>query len=318
MQYLLDETSKGLLIFLNAEINRLPAAIQRDILNQIPNAGVIQADNGKQIKSGCDVYVLLGIFWRNWDILEKKVLDPADIDILGRVYRSYISILIQARNEWAHINSLTYEDVIFYGLTAKRFFSSKKTDSVASVLEEIVEESFQKLLPEKPIEVPTSTGPPVTPTEAAAESEKPVVNEIPQPETIKRLKKDDHEKVVDVLLDIVRNGKYEDLAKLVDYPLEITLPDPKFPNTFCLSDERNTFAFGMSKFELIKENLVFVTIFALTGKTLPTMAGEFKGNPTICLPSNSETNLQIGQVKAQMICMKMHEISEWLNKTNQK
>ncbi len=313
IQYILEETQKGLLVFLNSYINSFPLEGQEDLLFRIPRSYIKKTDEGIWIDSPGDVKLLLDTFWKNWDILQEKIISNEEIIIFGRVYRSYISILLQARNEWAHTTSFTYEDVIFYGLTAKRFFSSERTASVSSALEEIVEESFLKLIPERPIEIPTQSDSSAK-LVSEPKKEKVVVEVIPQPETIKNLKKDDNEKVVDILLNIIRNEKFEDLAKLIDYPFEITLPDPKFPNTFCLSDERNTFAFGVSKFELIKENLVFVTIFALTGRTLPTMTGEFKGNPTICLPSNSETNLQIGQVKAQMICMKMKEISDWLKK----
>jgi len=309
IQYILEETKKGLLIFLNSDINSFPSEVQEELLFRIPRPNIEKSGNKISITPPEDGKILLDTFWKNWDILQEKILQPDELLILARVYRSYISILLQARNEWAHTTSFTFEDVIFYGLTAKRFFSHPQTTSISSSLEEIVDESFQRLLPEKPAELTTAENIPFR----SMEKQKINLN-MPKIEVIKNTKKDNHTDVIEVLLDIVRNEKYEDLAKLVDYPTEITLPDPKFANTFCLSDGRNTFAFGISKLELIKEMLAYVTVFALTGETLPSMKGEFKGNPTICLPTNSDAFLQIGQVKAQMICMKMREISEWLKK----
>lgn len=309
VQYILEETKKGLLIFLNSVINSLPAEDQEELLFRIPRSNIEKSGNTIQIRAPEDGKILLDTFWKNWDILQEKIIEPTELFIFARVYRSYISILLQARNEWAHTTSFTYEDVIFYGLTAKRFFSHTKTTSISSALEEIVEESFQRLLPEKPVELTSGEN---NSTRHVVEQKN--IPDIQKAEVMIKLKKNDHDNVIESLLDIVHNEKFEDLAKLVDYPVEIILPDPKFANTFCLSDGKNTFAFGSSKLELIKEMLSYVTIFAISGETPPSMKGEFKGNPTICLPTNSETFLQIGQVKAQMICMKMREITDWLNK----
>lgn len=311
IQYILEETQKGLLIFLNSEINKFPSEVQEDLLFRIPRPNIEKSGDFIRITPIRDGKILLDTFWKNWDILQDKILQPEEIVILARVYRSYISVLLQARNEWAHTTSFTYEDVIFYGLTAKRFFSHKMTATISSALEEIVEECFQKLIPEKTTEPSANATFPSIKLGEHADS-----LWTKQTATLVNLKKNGHKDVVDVLLDIIHNERYEDLASLIDYPCEIFLPDPKFMNTFCLSDGQNTFAFGISKFELIKEMLVYVTVFAITGETLPSMKGEFKGNPTICLPNNSETFLQIGRVKAQIICMKMREITNWLKKGN--
>lgn len=309
IQYILEETKKGLLIFLNSEINTFPSELQEELLYRIPRINIRKSGNTISLIAPEDGKILLDIFWKNWDILQERILQPDELLILARVYRSYVCILLQARNEWAHTTSFTFEDVIFYGLTAKRFFSHPMTTSISSALEEIVDESFQRLNPEKTVGLKTVKR---TPHQSMEEQKENL--DTPSFEAIKNLKKDDHADVIEVLLDIVRNEKYEDLAKLVGYPIEITLPSPKFANTFTLSDGRNTFAFGNSKLELIKKMLIYVIVFALTGETSPCMKGEFKGNPTICLPTNSDAFLQIGRVKAQIICMKMQEITDWLNK----
>lgn len=314
IQYILEETAKGLIIFLNTTINSFPAEVQEDLLFRIPRSFITKGVKGLNIDSPGDVKILLDTFWKNWDVLQEKIIPCEEVIIYGRVYRSYISILLQARNEWAHTTTFSYDDVIFYGLAARRFFSSQLTVEVSSALDEIVEEGIQKLIPgQGKVDVPESTTTEPIKTSDVLE----VMPSTPKHQPVDRLQRDDSSKALEILVNLVRDERYEDIAKIIDYPKSITLPQPKFPNTFCLSDGQTTFAFGANKFELIKKNLDYVVMFALTGETIPIMRGEFKGNPTLCLPSNSETHLQIGQVKAQIVCMKMKEISDWLKSINQ-
>lgn len=105
IQILLDEFKKGMVDFLNLEIDNLPIKVKKDIINNliIINAG---CDSGKPcISNESDIYKILRILWTHWDDCKEKVFTVNESNGFGQTYRSYLRIIMQARNEWAHQNA---------------------------------------------------------------------------------------------------------------------------------------------------------------------------------------------------------------------
>jgi hypothetical protein len=92
-----------------------------------------------------EIAEILRYLWSNWITIKDKLFSCDFTNGYGAEYKSYISIILTARNKWAHKNNLTYEDVLHNGFVVQHFFRSANREVNISVIDQIVEACIQEL-----------------------------------------------------------------------------------------------------------------------------------------------------------------------------
>ena len=123
----LDELRDGLLPFISRELRE---KVGNNWLNQQPS----------NLNNLQDISVLLGLFMEYWNSIFKKILSHSD--------RAYISELKEARNKWAHAQTMSSDDVDRYLDTAIRLCRNinaiDQVDSIRGIREELQQQIFSE------------------------------------------------------------------------------------------------------------------------------------------------------------------------------
>lgn len=135
MTTLLDEVRNSLVQLF--EVNKIPIDTLRR--QNKDNTGEVSNDN-------FDLSDLLYFFWTDWNAIKDKVFTCNQTNGYGAPFRSYISLLITARNDWAHNNyTYNYEDVLHNCFVAQRFFGSARRKVNISIVDQIIETCLQEI-----------------------------------------------------------------------------------------------------------------------------------------------------------------------------
>jgi hypothetical protein len=143
MQTLLDGTKKVIIEILNSEIPNLNST-EKKTLTEILMLPAYYSFNGGIKPDDCELSRVLKYLWKEWDLLKDKIFISSEENSYGRTTRSYISILMQARNDWAH-DTLTYEDVIHYGLVIQRIKKNIQKNVDDSFPDQIIDFCIEKI-----------------------------------------------------------------------------------------------------------------------------------------------------------------------------
>jgi len=88
-----------------------------------------------------DIYILLGLFIKNWQFVFKKLLSDSD--------RAYVSEILEARNKWAHSEPLSSDDLDRYLDTAIRLCKNINAKSQSNAIRLIREDLRQQVFSER-------------------------------------------------------------------------------------------------------------------------------------------------------------------------
>ncbi|MEN6572370.1 MAG: hypothetical protein ABFD24_11045 [Anaerolineaceae bacterium] len=325
MQSLLEITKKGVISLINLDIDKYPPTIFDQLRTTFPRS--IAADAGHmQLSEDVDLYKLLKLISINWHFMEQSFVTACDENNNGKAHRSFLELLRCGRNEDAHDKIFSYEDVLLYGFVIRRFFSEREHYFNQSMCDEIIEESFRKLsetmLPttveQKKEIIPEVATVINTPNEETKPQQALVVSDGSNQDLIIQeglFESKTQEEITDIFMDLVSDFQkhdYDKLITLIDYPKDILVEPGIYKDTLHFSAGSISFAMGSKKLNLIKDYLLYLTVFALTGIRIDSTVGEYEGYEVICLPSNEDPKLLIGRTRARILCSSMDEIDEWL------
>jgi len=96
-----------------------------------------------------DIQDILQLIWKKWDDLKDNLFECHSRNGFGLRFRSYISLMINARNEWAHGYTFTYEEVLHNCFVVQHFFRGAKSQINTSIVDQIVEACFFETVVEK-------------------------------------------------------------------------------------------------------------------------------------------------------------------------
>ena len=143
MQNLLDGTKKVIVELINLEIPNLNLIEKKRLAETMALPARYSFVSGIN-QDDCELLKVLKYLWKDWDLLKDKIFVSNEENSFGRTTRSYISILMQARNDWAH-DTLTYEDVLHYGFVVQRLKRSIQDNSDGSFADQIIEFCIEKI-----------------------------------------------------------------------------------------------------------------------------------------------------------------------------
>lgn len=96
-----------------------------------------------------DIQDILQMLWKRWDDLKDNLFECHSKNGFGLRFRSYVSLMINARNEWAHNNTFSYEEVLHNCFIVQHFFQGAKIQINTSIVDQIVEACFTETVVEK-------------------------------------------------------------------------------------------------------------------------------------------------------------------------
>ena len=96
-----------------------------------------------------DIQDILQLIWKKWDDLKDNLFECHSRNGFGLRFRSYISLMINARNEWAHGYTFTYEEVLHNCFVVQHFFRGTKKQVDISIVDQIVDACFPETVVEK-------------------------------------------------------------------------------------------------------------------------------------------------------------------------
>ena len=121
----LDQLRDALLPYISAQ---LYDQVGSDWQDRLP-------PNGNNLQ---DVSVLLGLFMEHWQNVFKRLLSQSD--------RAYVSELLEARNKWAHAQTMVSDDVDRYIDTAVRLCrninAKEQAESIRALREELQQQVY--------------------------------------------------------------------------------------------------------------------------------------------------------------------------------
>ncbi|MHC1740137.1 MAG: Swt1 family HEPN domain-containing protein [Anaerolineaceae bacterium] len=349
IQILLDEFKKGMVDFLNEEVENLPVEMQQDITRNLTFTKEGNDGSKTRINDESDLYKILRILWSHWDEIKERIFTINENNGYGQTYRSYLKIIMQARNEWAHQSALTYEDVLHYGFVIQRFSRNKISKFDSSKIDQIVEVCIQKISGVDDVigeGAPCNQDNEETTLVSELKTEEDIIEDIEStielndPLIVEEITtaEEENEQSGEILEDYEQNstsefgddteeietiiqryrkaaeeGNYEFFSELIENEDEISVLPGSYQDTLCLKENFNTFAYGYRKLQLISEYIIAVAIFAVYDFLFDSMAGTFKGYDVICIPSNKDAQITFGRTRARMLCARMKEIIDWLS-----
>lgn len=129
---LLDVTRSSLVSLLTKSLEELSQDEKKSIGDLLCEYGLTQLDQE-------DLADILKWIIHYWYVIKENLFDCNNRNGNGASYRTYVGIMLNARNEWAHNFSLTYDDVLFTCYAVQRFFSETKKQIDVSMVDQIIE-----------------------------------------------------------------------------------------------------------------------------------------------------------------------------------
>jgi hypothetical protein len=145
LQNLLDETRILLISLINQEFNKFPTEIQQEWKSKLGLSPITTQQTEYEVDLTCDLYEVLRLLWKDWESLKPIFFEISRRTNYGAIYRSYLFIIRFARDEWAHFNTYTYEDVLHYGFVVQRFITGFKLPFESSIIDQIIEVCLEKV-----------------------------------------------------------------------------------------------------------------------------------------------------------------------------
>ncbi|MBN1304907.1 MAG: hypothetical protein JXA13_10770 [Anaerolineales bacterium] len=143
MRRLLNEVKLGLVKMLCEYEKYLPEDTQQKF-----EQNLMIGESNQSIQEFCqnedvDIQEVLKIYYGSWRTISERLFVVNRENGYGRSLRSYISLLIQARNEYAHEKQFTFEDVVHYVMISQRLFEWAKDKKLKATFDELYERVFE-------------------------------------------------------------------------------------------------------------------------------------------------------------------------------